>query len=128
MFEDLVDALGQLNPLVQRHRGARDVGKLLGLGAGVALQPWNELKHFLSAHPRAAARGDGSTCCDEANAWKVAVGPGIDAANGPENEATNNQRKKVWFRALTIPYSPPYPPDAGARDPASRSDASPLRP
>jgi hypothetical protein len=73
---------------------------LFGFRAGVTLKPRNELKDFFRAHARAAARGYRAACGDEANAWKLAVGPGIDAANGPENEATNNEGKDVRFRAV----------------------------
>jgi len=66
----------------------------------VSLQTRYELKDLLCAHARTAARGDRSACGYEANAWKVAVGPGFDAANGPQDEGTNNERKDVGFRAL----------------------------
>jgi hypothetical protein len=73
---------------------------LFGFGPGVPLQSWDELKDFLGAHARTAARGYRAACGDEANTWKFAVGPGIDAANGPEDEATNNEGKDVRFRAV----------------------------
>ena len=79
--------LRQLDPLIQRHGGAGDVGELFGLGPGVALKPRNQLEHFFGAHARAAAGGYRAAGGDEAYAWKVAVGPGIDAANGPQHEA-----------------------------------------
>ena len=100
MVEEVVDALGQQDPLIQCHGRAGDVGELLGLGARVTLQPWNQQKDFFGAHPPVAARGYRAAGGDEANAWKVAVGPGIDAANGPQHKATNNERKEVRFRAL----------------------------
>ena len=87
VVEDLVDAPGQLHPLIQCHRRAGDVGELLRLGPGVALEPGNQLEDFFGAHARAAARGYRAAGGDEAYAWKVAVGPGIDAANGPQHEA-----------------------------------------
>jgi hypothetical protein len=73
---------------------------LFGLGAGVALKSRNELEHLLGTHARAAARGYRAACGDEANAWKLAVGPGVDAANGPENKGSNNEGKDVRFRAV----------------------------
>ena len=112
VVEDVVDAPRQLDPLIQCHRCAGDVGELLRLGPCVALEPWNQLEDFFGAHARAAARGYRAAGGDEANAWKVAVGPAIDAANGPQHKGTDNERKDVGFRALTIPYSSP---GAGAR-------------
>ena len=97
VVEDVVDALGQLNPLIERHGRAGDVGELLRLGPGVALKPWHQLEHFFGAHPRAAARGDGAAGGDEADAWKLVVGPGIDAANGTEHKGSDNERKDVGF-------------------------------
>jgi hypothetical protein len=73
---------------------------LFRLGTGVTLKPWNELEDLFSAHARAAARGYRAACGDEANARKVVVGPGIDAANGPYNKGTNNEGKDVRFRAV----------------------------
>ncbi len=70
-----------------------------GSGLRVALQPRNQLEDFFGAHARAAARGYRAAGSDEAYAWKVAVGPGIDAANGPQHEASDNERKDVGFRA-----------------------------
>ena len=77
------------------------VGVLLpvALMARVPLQPGNQLKDFLGANARAAARGYCAACGDESYAWKVAVGPGIDAANRPQDEATDYERKNVGFRA-----------------------------
>jgi hypothetical protein len=66
----------------------------------VPLQARYELKDFFGVHARAAARSDRSACGYEANTWKVAVGPGFDAANGPQDEGTNNEGKDVGFRAL----------------------------
>jgi len=66
----------------------------------VSLQARYELKDLLRAHARTAARGDRSPRGYEANAREVAVGPGFDAANGPQDEGTNNERKDVGFRAL----------------------------
>ena len=65
VVEDVVDALGQLNPLVERHRRAGDVGELLGLGPGVSLQARNQLQHFFGAQPGAAASGDRAAGGDE---------------------------------------------------------------
>src|SRR5687767_6451750 len=98
--EDFVDALRQLDPLIQCHRSAGDVGELLRLGPGMALEPGNQLEHLFGAHARAAARGYRAAGGDEANAWKVAVGPAIDAADGPQYKGTDNERKDVWFRAV----------------------------
>jgi hypothetical protein len=58
------------------------------------------LEDLFGAHACAAARGYRAACGDEANAWKVAVGPGIDAANGPYNKGANNEGKDVRFRAV----------------------------
>ena len=100
MVEDLVDAPGQLHPLVERHGRAGDVGELLGFRPRVALEARNQLEDFFGAHARAAARGDSAAGCDEAYTWEVVVGPGIDAAYGPQDEASDNERKDVGFRAL----------------------------
>jgi len=66
----------------------------------MALEPWNQLEDFFGAHARASARGYRAAGGDEANAWKVVVGPAIDAANGPQHKATNNERKDMGFRAV----------------------------
>src|SRR5687768_16439732 len=93
VIEKIVDAPCQLDPLIQCHGRARNVGELFRLGTGVSLQPGNELQDLFGAHARAAPRGYRAACGDEANAWKVAVGPGIDAANGPYDKGTNNEGK-----------------------------------
>ena len=66
----------------------------------MALEARNQLEDFFGAHARAAARGDSAAGCDKAYTREVAVGPGIDAAYGPEDEASDNERKDVGFRAL----------------------------
>ena len=119
VIEDLVDAPGQLHPLIECHGRAGDVGELLGFRPRVALEPRNQLEDFFGAHARAAARGDSAAGCDKAYTWEVAVGPGIDAAYGPQDEASDNERKDVGFRALTIPYSSAA--GAGARGRATCS-------
>jgi hypothetical protein len=66
----------------------------------MALEAWHQLEDFFGAHARAAARGYRAAGGDEANAWEVAVGPAIDAANGPQDKGTDNERKDVGFRAV----------------------------
>ena len=100
MIEDLVHTPGQLHPLVQRHGGTGDVGELLRLGTGVALEPGNQLQDFLGAHSRAAARGYGAAGRNKAYTREIAVGPGVDAANDTQYEATDDERKDVGLRAL----------------------------
>ena len=100
VIEDLVDASRQLHPLIERHGRAGDVGELLRFRPRVALEPRNQLEDFFGAHARAAARGDGAAGRDEAYTREIAVGPGIDAADGTQDEASDDERKDVGFRAL----------------------------
>ena len=90
-FEDVIDPFRQLNPLIQRHRGAGDIRELLRFGPGVSLQAGYQLQHLFGAHPGAAACGDRAAGCDKSDAGKLVVGPCIDASDDTEHKDGDHQ-------------------------------------
>jgi hypothetical protein len=69
--EDLVQPLGEREPLIQRQLAARQVRKLLELRLGVALDSRHRLHQLLGGQPAAGAVGDGAAGGDEADARDI---------------------------------------------------------
>lgn len=74
-LKHVIDAPGQLDPLIERHGRARDIGKLFGLGPRIALKPGHQLEHLLGAQPGAAAGRNRASGRDETDSRELVVCP-----------------------------------------------------
>src|SRR5439155_18619576 len=128
--ESLVDPPGELQPLVERQRIARHVGKLLALDAGVAIEVGNRVEELFVREPTARPVRDGAASRDQADTWRILR----DRGERGEQEDAGHHRgteepKRRGIHAGTIPYRSgwPAPPAARARAQATGSIDGPPR-
>ena len=95
--ENLIDPLGQLNPLIERHGRAGDVRELLGLGVGVSLETRHQLEHFLGVHPGASACGDGAAGGENTHPGSSLSAHVSMPPTGTEHQGSDKESENRWF-------------------------------